>query len=414
MYTSNNQIGGPKVMHSNGVSHAVVPDDVSGVDAILRWLSYVPRAKGAPLPRWPSADPLRRPVGFTPPRGPYDPRDMLNAFYDNGSFTECMADWGKSVVAGRACLGGLPLGIIAVETRTSEKTVPADPAFAGAQQTVEQQAGQVWFPDSSFKTAQAIRDFNGEGLPLMIFANWRGFAGGLRDMFGEVLKYGAMIVDALREFNQPVMVYIPCEGELRGGAWVVIDATINPDQMEFYAADTARGGVLEPEGIVDIKFRRDDLVRAMKRTLPHLGNMAPDEAAKAEKDLLPLFKQVAVQYAALHDTPGVMRHKGVISAVVPWAESREFFAKQLRRRVAQERLKSAARAAHPGIDAAALRAVCEDLKAVIDAAVADEGAIAMDSPPVVAHLKKLRSAWIQAEVARLAGEDMAAVKAALA
>jgi acetyl-CoA carboxylase carboxyltransferase component len=46
--------------------------------------------------------------------------------------------------------------------------------------------GQVFFPDSAYKTAQAISDFNFEGLPLIIFANWRGFAGGLRDMFGEV------------------------------------------------------------------------------------------------------------------------------------------------------------------------------------------------------------------------------------
>lgn len=43
-----------------------------------------------------------------------------------------------------------------------------------------QQAGQVWFPDSAFKTAQAIKDFNREGLPLMVFANWRGFSGGMK------------------------------------------------------------------------------------------------------------------------------------------------------------------------------------------------------------------------------------------
>jgi acetyl-CoA carboxylase carboxyltransferase component len=43
-----------------------------------------------------------------------------------------------------------------------------------------QQAGQVWFPDSAFKTAQAIRDFNRERLPLMVFANWRGFSGGMK------------------------------------------------------------------------------------------------------------------------------------------------------------------------------------------------------------------------------------------
>jgi acetyl-CoA carboxylase carboxyltransferase component len=45
---------------------------------------------------------------------------------------------------------------------------------------VLQQAGQVWFPDSSYKTAEAIRNFNHEQLPLMIFANWRGFSGGMK------------------------------------------------------------------------------------------------------------------------------------------------------------------------------------------------------------------------------------------
>ena len=45
---------------------------------------------------------------------------------------------------------------------------------------VTQQAGQVWYPDSAYKTAQAIKDFNREDLPLIIFANWRGFSGGMR------------------------------------------------------------------------------------------------------------------------------------------------------------------------------------------------------------------------------------------
>lgn len=45
---------------------------------------------------------------------------------------------------------------------------------------VLQQAGQVWFPDSAFKTSQAISDFNREHLPLMVFANWRGFSGGMK------------------------------------------------------------------------------------------------------------------------------------------------------------------------------------------------------------------------------------------
>ena len=363
VYTSNAQIGGPRVMGANGVSHLIVPDDVRGVSSILRWLSYVPERRGAPLPFAWRGDKIHRPIGFTPAATPHDPREMLERFFDADSFMEVMTDWGRSVVTGRARLGGLPIGAVAVETRTSEKTVPADPAFEGAQITEEMQAGQVWFPDSAFKTAQAIGDMNREGLPLIIFANWRGFAGGLRDMYGEILKYGAYIVDALREYTQPIFVYIPHGGELRGGAWVVIDSSINPQQMEFYAADQAKGGVLEPEGVVDIKFRREDLVKAMKRTCPAMQHLqeggagvaaaaaggdkdrvgAQSNAAaekKLEKELMPAFKQLATHFAALHDTPGVMLHKRAIREVVPWDQARGFFASRLRMRVAEERVKT--------------------------------------------------------------------------
>ena len=53
------------------------------------------------------------------------------------------------------------------------------------------QAGQVWFPDSALKTAQAIEEFDREQLPLVIMANWRGFSGGQRDLFEGVLQVPA-------------------------------------------------------------------------------------------------------------------------------------------------------------------------------------------------------------------------------
>jgi acetyl-CoA carboxylase/biotin carboxylase 1 len=46
---------------------------------------------------------------------------------------------------------------------------------------------------------------------------------------------------------------------------VVIDSQINASCVEMYADPTARGGVLEPEGVVEIKFRRPDLIRMMHR-----------------------------------------------------------------------------------------------------------------------------------------------------
>ena len=134
----------------------------------------------------------------------YDARTILAGssttlgILDRGSLLELQNDWAKTVFVGRGRLGGIPIGIVSAETRTVQCEIPADPADRDSQEKVIQQAGQVWYPDSAFKTAQAIRDIDHEGLPLLILANWRGFSGGMKDMYDQVLKFGAMIVDALR------------------------------------------------------------------------------------------------------------------------------------------------------------------------------------------------------------------------
>ena len=368
VYVSQDQLGGPQIMLPNGVSHLLASDDQDGVEKILRWLSYVPKTANDASSMGPSTDPVDRDIAFKVPSTPYDPRHMLagataadgsfeTGFFDQGSFTEYLAEWGKSVVVGRAKLGGIPMGVIAVETRLSECRIPADPANPDSREAVLAQAGQVWFPDSAFKTAQALADFNNaENLPVMIFANWRGFSGGTRDMYGEVLKFGAYIVDNLRKFTQPVFVYIPPNGELRGGAWVVVDPTINEDMMEMYTDTNARGGILEPPGICDVKFRKPDLLKTMNRLDSKLvqlkselaiaeESLAEDEAAslrnqisERENQLLPMYVQISHEFADLHDRPGRMKAKGVIRDVVPWERSREYFFHRVRRRLAQDAL----------------------------------------------------------------------------
>ena len=84
----------------------------------------------------------------------------------------------------------------------------------------------------------------------------------------QVVKFGAYIVDALNAYKQPIMVYLPPRAELRGGSWVVIDPTINPSMMEMYSDPTASGGVLEPEAIVEIKYRSKDVRKTMERLDP--------------------------------------------------------------------------------------------------------------------------------------------------
>uniref|UniRef100_A0A2I3HUI2 acetyl-CoA carboxylase n=1 Tax=Nomascus leucogenys TaxID=61853 RepID=A0A2I3HUI2_NOMLE len=370
VYTSNNQLGGVQIMYYNGVSHITVPDDFEGVYTILEWLSYMPKDNHSPVPIITPTDPIDREIEFLPSRAPYDPRWMLagrphptlkgtwqSGFFDHGSFKEIMAPWAQTVVTGRARLGGIPVGVIAVETRTVEVAVPADPANLDSEAKIIQQAGQVWFPDSAYKTAQAIKDFNREKLPLMIFANWRGFSGGMKDMYDQVLKFGAYIVDGLRQYKQPILIYIPPYAELRGGSWVVIDATINPLCIEMYADKESRGGVLEPEGTVEIKFRKKDLIKSMRRIDPAYKKLMeqlgePDLSDKDRKDLegrlkaredllLPIYHQVAVQFADFHDTPGRMLEKGVISDILEWKTARTFLYWRLRRLLLEDQILQA-------------------------------------------------------------------------
>jgi acetyl-CoA carboxylase/biotin carboxylase 1 len=225
------QLGGTQIMYRNGVSHLTASDDLDGITKIMQWMSFVPDKVGSPVPIAPSVDTWDRDIEFYPPKTAFDVRHMLagkdddgvflKGFFDQGSFKETLSGWAKSVVVGRARLCGIPVGAIAVEMRTIENVIPADPANPISVEQVIMEAGQVWYPNSAFKTAQAINDFNhGEQLPLFIFANWRGFSGGQRDMYNEVLKYGSYIVDALTTFTQPIFVYIPPYGELRGGSWV--------------------------------------------------------------------------------------------------------------------------------------------------------------------------------------------------
>ena len=96
-----------------------------------------------------------------------------------------------------------------------------------------------------------------------------------------------------------------------------------------YSSLCARGGVLEPEGTVEIKFRRKDLNKVMHRLDPRLKQMSEEAADSTtaperktelqsqikalEDSLAPVYHSVAVQFADLHDTSGRMEEKGVIS-----------------------------------------------------------------------------------------------------
>eukprot|EP00803_Ostreobium_quekettii_P003946 evm.model.scf_1945.1 EVM.evm.TU.scf_1945.1 scf_1945:1899-19188(+) len=157
VYTSHMQLGGPRVMGVNGVSHHIVDDDLEGAKVVLRWLSYAPPVLGgSPLPL-PSADPVNRMIGYAPGANEkLDARKAIGGYaskgrdvawvsglFDKGSWMEAQAGWARTVVTGRARLGGIPVGVIGVESQTVMKNVPADPGMLESSEQMIPQASQV-------------------------------------------------------------------------------------------------------------------------------------------------------------------------------------------------------------------------------------------------------------------------------
>jgi len=119
----------------------------------------------------------------------------------------------------------------------------------------------------------------------------------------------------------------------------------------MYADPESRGGVLEPEGVVEVKFKLKDLLKTMERIDPVIRDLReqiskPDltavekraieqQLSHREELLAPMYRQIATYFADLHDTPVRMHEKGVIQDVVPWKKSRSYFYWRLRRRLAE-------------------------------------------------------------------------------
>ena len=121
----------------------------------------------------------------------------------------------------------------------------------------------------------------------------------------------------------------------------------------MYADVDSRGGVLEPEGIVGIKFRKDKQLETMarldptyaelKRAAAASGNLTGEKLAelkakitKREELLLPIYSQISLQFADLHDRAGRMEAKGTIRQPLQWRNARRFFYWRLRRRLQEE------------------------------------------------------------------------------
>ena len=250
LYASNAQLGGVDVMASNGIAQQTASTDAEAGALASEWLGlWAGRAAAGE-------------VGWSVP-----PLPDLAAVLDGGRWFETMPRYGTSVFTARARIGGRSYAVVASNAASTTATVPVDPGDRASVARSRTRGGAVLYPESSYKFAQTLADADREGLPCLVWANWRGFSGGTSDMFDAVLKYGSMILDKLRVHRAPVWVYVGPGCQLRGGAMVVMAGSVSP-RVRFWADPAARIGILEANAAYDVKFKkRLDPSLPMRRAL---------------------------------------------------------------------------------------------------------------------------------------------------
>jgi acetyl-CoA carboxylase carboxyltransferase component len=115
---SHDELGGPQVAGTSGAAHAVVDDEQGALDALRRFLSFVPDSAALPAPTAPPAPPeaeperLLRLVQADPRRG-YDMRRVLQAVVDTDSLMPWAERQGPSLICALARIEGGAVGVVA-------------------------------------------------------------------------------------------------------------------------------------------------------------------------------------------------------------------------------------------------------------------------------------------------------------
>lgn len=201
----------------------------------------------------------------------------------------------------------------------------------------------------------------------------------------------------------------------------MLDPSINPQHMEMYADKEARGGVLEPEGIVEIKYRKDKVLATMARLDSEYAQLkaastdttksaeeqtaAKEKLLAREKHLWPTYQQIALLYSDLHDRAGRMEAKGCARAA-EWTEARRYFYWRLRRRINEAHMLNKLATSHPILSPAERADVLSQL---VEADSASDQAVALwieaNANSVTNYAAQLKTQYISDKIIEFAETD---------
>jgi acetyl-CoA carboxylase carboxyltransferase component len=261
----------------------LVPSDEEGIDAAVRYLSYLPNNWEAPPPEArppevglsgpsaadrlapasaagsPTTDPSpssspsataaapsaassspsaaapssQTPIGELIPADenkPFDMKLLLDALLDADSFMEIHARWAKELIVGFARLDGRPVGIVANQPRVK---------------------GGVLFCDSADKAARFIWTCNAFNVPLLFLADVPGFMIGTQVERQGIIRHGAKMISAVSEATVP-KISVVVRKAYGAGLYAMAGPAVDPDCC--LALPSASIAVMGPQAAINAVY----------------------------------------------------------------------------------------------------------------------------------------------------------------
>jgi acetyl-CoA carboxylase carboxyltransferase component len=232
--TTLEDMGGAR-MHCtvSGCGHHLAASEPDALDAVRRFLSYLPSDWRQQPPPGTASGPEDIDLAALVPaseRQAFDMRRYLRGLVDEGSFCEIHQLWARELTIGFARLAGQVIGVVA-----------NNPMFKGG----------VLFVDSADKGARFIQLCDAFSVPLLFLADVPGFMVGTAVEKQGIIRHGAKMISAVSEATVP-KISVVVRKAYGAGLYAMAGPGFEPDAT--LALPTAKIAVMGADAAVNAVY----------------------------------------------------------------------------------------------------------------------------------------------------------------
>jgi len=265
----NETLGGAMTHNSiSGVAHYRTSNEQECIEKIRQLVSELPKKEETRVSIINAKNPKNKPEKLyeilpEDHRAPYDMREVLSCFLDDGELDEFQADYAKEMICGTARIAGILVGIIANHRGMVKGKQGKPPKFGG-----------IVYTESAEKTAYFIETCNRHLTPLLFVQDVSGFMIGAEAEHSGIIRAGAHFVEAMATAVVPKLV-LTINHASGAGYYAMAGQGFDPDFI--FSLPTGRMGVMEGDSAAQAIFGTQ--IEKLKKE-----GIEPDDAMKAEMD----------------------------------------------------------------------------------------------------------------------------------